>query len=129
MAKPTKCKATNRDGTPCRGTALPNETTCFAHSPQLAQQRKQWAIDAGKAKSNTARMRKRLGTGAATLALSEVDALLCIALKGVLTGKIEPGIATSAATVAKAITSVRASSDLEERLATLEQQAGMQVAS
>ncbi len=72
-------------------------------------------------------MRKRLGTGAATLALSEVDALLCLALKGVLAGKIEPGIATSAATVAKAITSVRSSSDLEERLAALEQRAGLKV--
>ncbi|MGI8545898.1 MAG: hypothetical protein ACR2M1_00965 [Gemmatimonadaceae bacterium] len=127
MDKPTKCTATNRDGTPCQGTALPNGTHCFAHDERLAQQRRQWAVDAGKAKSNAARMRKSLGTGAETLALSEVDALLCTALKGVLTGKLEPGIATSAATVAKSIMAIRTASDLESRLAQLEQRAGLQV--
>lgn len=129
MDKPTKCTATNRDGTPCRGTVLPNGTHCFAHDERLSEQRRQWAVDAGKAKSNAARMRKTLGTGVATLALSEVDALLCIALKGVLSGRLEPGVATSAATVAKSIMAIRTASDLESRLAALEQRAGMAVAS
>lgn len=107
---------------------MPGKSHCFAHDQDLAGQRKQWAKEAGRAKSNATRMKKRLGTGAARLTLREVDALLCLALKGVLAGEIEPGIATAAATVAKAISTIRTACDLDERLAVLEQRAGLKVA-
>ncbi len=127
MEKHPECTATRRDGHHCQGTPMPGKMFCFAHDPELRTQRHAWTTAAGKAKSNARRLKKSLGLDTATLTLTEVDALLCAALKGVLTGKIEPGIATSAATVSKAITSVRSLSTLEERLTQLEQRAGMQV--
>jgi len=125
VEKRTQCVATKRNGDPCRGIPLAGKPHCFAHDDDLAGQRKQWAKDAGHAKSNAIRLKKRLGTGASTLTLPEVDALLCLALKGVLAGEIEPGMATAAATVAKAITTIRTASEMDERLAALERQAGL----
>jgi hypothetical protein len=97
---------------------------CFAHDPELnARDRRQ---DAGRRKSHAARWKKKLGIGADPLALRDVDAMLCQALAGVLAGEIEPGTATAAATVARAIAAVRTASDFEERLAALEAAAGIE---
>ncbi|MGI8483473.1 MAG: hypothetical protein ACR2OU_04340 [Thermomicrobiales bacterium] len=127
MEKQPECTATRRDGHPCQGTPLPGKAFCFAHDPELREQRHQWTTAAGKAKANSRRLKKSLGLDTPTLTLVEIDALLCLTLKAVVSGKLEPGIATSAAGVSKAIMAIRTASDLEERLAALEQQAGMQV--
>jgi hypothetical protein len=57
--------------------------------------------------------------------LREVDALLCAALTSVLAGRIAPGVASSAASLGRAIVAVRQANDLEERLVTLEKAAGI----
>jgi hypothetical protein len=123
VGKQGQCAATKRDGSQCRGTSLPGKAHCFAHDPDLANARRQWTRDAGKAKSNKARMRKQLGDE--VLSLGEIDSLLCVALKGVLAGKIEPGVATTAATVAKSISQLRMAADIEKRLEEVEKQAGL----
>jgi hypothetical protein len=51
---------------------------------------------------------------------SEVDAALCSALSYVLTGNIEPGVATAASSIARTIVTVRTVTDLEKRLERLE---------
>jgi len=108
---------------------MPGKMFCFAHDPDLREQRQQWTTDAGRSKSNSRRLKKSLGLDTPTLTLTEIDALLCLTLKAVVSERIEPGIATSAAGVAKAIMAIRTASDLESRLAALEQRAGLQVAS
>ena len=57
--------------------------------------------------------------------LPEVDAALCKALTGVLAGELEPNIGTAAATIARAITSVRQVGELEQRLSALEERRGI----
>lgn len=126
MEKHPECTATRRDGHPCQGTPIPGKAFCFAHDPELRAQRHQWTTAAGKAKSNSRRLKKSLGLDTPTLTLTEIDALLCLTLKAVVSGRIEPGIATSAAGVAKAIMAIRTASDLESRLGALEQRAGIQ---
>jgi hypothetical protein len=62
---------------------------------------------------------------AAGMGLDEVDSALCKALTDVLSGALEPNIATAASTVGKAIVAIRAAGDLERRLSELELRAGV----
>jgi hypothetical protein len=43
----------------------------------------------------------------------------------VLSGKLEPNIATAAATVARTVSTIRTASEIESRIATLEAQVGI----
>jgi hypothetical protein len=118
-----QCTAITRDGSRCRGTPLPGKVFCFAHDPDLAGTRAAAAAAGGRNKANRARARKRVL--AAGLSLDEVDGALCQALLDVLDGTIEPGVATAAATVARSITAVRQAGEIEQRIAALEQAAGV----
>lgn len=118
MVNTGKCQGRNRRGGPCSATARTGRTWCVWHDPDLAAQRQQWNRNAGQAKSNTARAKKRLL--ASGMELPEVDSALCQALREVLSGAIEPGVASAAASLARAIVQVRTISDLEVRLAALE---------
>lgn len=55
------------------------------------------------------------------LELSEVDAAMCKALVDVLSGELEPGIGTAAATIARTVSAIRVAAGLEERLSALEE--------
>ncbi|HEV2128687.1 MAG TPA: hypothetical protein VGR22_08725 [Thermomicrobiales bacterium] len=119
MAKHEQCIGPTKSGQPCKGTPLPSKAYCFAHDPDLDNQRQSWVKQAGKAKSNKARMKKQLGDG--FLDMKDIDGMLCLTLKGVLAGKIEPGVANAAATVAKTIQGIRTTTDLQERLEAIEE--------
>jgi hypothetical protein len=97
---------------------LPGKPQCFAHDPDLDNQRQTWVTNAGRAKSNKARLKKQLGDG--TIDMKDIDGMLCLTLKGVLAGKIEPGVANAAATVAKTIQGIRTTADLQQRLEAVE---------
>jgi hypothetical protein len=114
----TQCKARNKTGEPCSAT-LYRDGYCRWHHPDLEAERQANRVAGGKAKSNVARARKRLKR----LELEDVDAALCTALVNVLNGSLEPGLATAAATVARAIHSVRSATEFERRLAELEARA------
>jgi hypothetical protein len=117
----TQCKALNKASEPCGGTHY-RDGWCYWHHPDLEPQRLSQRIAGGKAKANSARARKRIL--AAGMELPEVDAALCQALTDVLAGELEPNIGTAAATIAKAITSVRQAGELEKRVIALEAQKG-----
>lgn len=125
MADTSRCQGTNREGGPCSATPRTGKQWCIWHDPTLAEQRRRWNSEAGRAKSNASRARKRVLTGARDLA--EVDAALCLALDKVLAGDIEPNVATAAASLARAIVSARQASAFEDRLAELEVRAGLPV--
>jgi hypothetical protein len=57
------------------------------------------------------------------LTIDDLDAFLCRALVHVAAGKMEPGIGTSMATIARTITTIRSTGELERRLEELERQA------
>jgi hypothetical protein len=123
MADARRCIGTNRDGGPCSAMPRAGREHCQWHDPELAEARAQWKVAGGKAKSNSARARRKVL--AAGLHLHEVDAALCGALLDVLAGKIEPGVATAAATVARSIVAVRQAGEMEDRLAALEAASGL----
>lgn len=123
MVNTGKCQGKIRDGGPCSATRQPGKDWCIWHDPDLEEQRREWNRNAGKAKSNKRRARKRIF--AAGLELSEVDAALCRALTEVLDGTIEPAVASAAATISRAIVTTRQAGELEHRLAHLEAAAGL----
>ncbi len=116
-----RCTGTNRDGSPCSGQARPGRPWCSWHDPDLDGQRAGWRQKGGQSRSNKARARKRLPVE--SLTLQEVQGLLSVALKGVLTGRIEPGVANASASVARAIAALVQVGEMEARISALEEAA------
>lgn len=118
-----KCVHPTKAGKPC-SAAHYADGYCRWHHPDLEAQRQAERIAGGKAKASSVRARKKvLGGG---MDLAEIDAALCTALLNVLSGELEPGIATAAASVARTVSAIRAASDLEQRLSALEARAHAQ---
>ncbi len=59
------------------------------------------------------------------MTISDMDALLCLALKRVAAGTMEPNVGSTMATIAKTVVGIRATSDFEKRLEALEAAAGV----
>jgi hypothetical protein len=120
---PTQCRGTNKRGQPCSAYVPDGHTWCQFHDPALAGQRKQWSVKGGKSRSNRARARKELTTDALTP--KELVGSLSRAIRKLEEGTIHPASAGAMATVAKAITAIRQSAELEDRIRELEERAGI----
>ncbi len=59
------------------------------------------------------------------MTIDDLDALLCSALVKVAGGRIEPGVGSAMATIAKTVVAIRQASELERRLEELERAAGI----
>ena len=70
-----QCRATKRDGSPCRGSATGSNGMCWAHDPENAGQRRRLASKAGKSKPNRelADLKRRLSDLADAVLLGSVD--------------------------------------------------------
>jgi len=119
MDEPTRCQATNQAGKPC-SAAHWNDGWCRWHHPDLAEDRRAWSARGGAQRANKARAKKSLP--AELLTMEEVLAYLGITLRGVLTGKVEPGVGTAIANLARAMTTVAGASTLEQQLADMARQ-------
>lgn len=118
MANARRCLGTNKDGSPCSAQPRTGRGFCPWHDPALTDARAQWRARGGTNKSNRSRARKRaLGGGTDFRA---IDGSLCQALNDVLSGEIEPPVASSMATLARAIIAVRQANDLAARLEAVE---------
>ncbi len=113
----TQCLGTNKDSKPC-SAAVWKDHLCRWHHPELEAQRQAERVAGGKARSNRSRAKRQLADQVMTI--SDLDGLLCVALKQVASGRMEPGVGSSMATIAKTIIAVRAAGDLEQRLQALE---------
>ena len=113
-----KCKAPNRAGGPC-GAQHYRDGWCRWHHPELEAQRQAERAAGGHARSNKVRARRQLAE--AVLTINDLDGLLCRALVQVAAGKMEPGVGSAMATIAKTITTIRTTGDFEKRLQELEQ--------
>jgi len=122
MAHAGRCTATTKTGAACSASHY-RDGWCRWHHPDLEAERQAARVAGGKAKSTTARAKKRVLREARDL--RDVDAQLCIALDDVLAGRIEANVATAAASLARAIATVRQAGDLEARLEALEAAAGL----
>ena len=121
---PAQCRGTNAEGKPCSARAQPGLEWCQWHDPAREGERAQWRSQGGKARStrNTAaRELKRYATD-----MGSLKGTLFLALKRVSDGELEPNVGNSMATIARAIVAVSQSVEVEERLAALEQRAGVQ---
>jgi len=99
----------------------PGTTWCRWHDPNRESEREEWRRKGGVNRSNRARARKQLAD--TVLTIDDLDALLCRALVHVAGGRMEPGIGTSMAGIARTITTIRSTGELERRLEELERQA------
>jgi hypothetical protein len=102
---------------------LPGDRFCPWHSPAWADRRREWSAQGGTNRSNKRRAKKALP--AEPLTAAEIHSYLGLVFRGVIGGKLEPGVATAAANVARAMIAVRESSELEDRLDALEAAAGI----
>ncbi len=119
----TGCLGTNRDGGPCSGHVSEGQTWCQWHDPEREAERQEWRRRGGQRRSNKQRAAKQLSEQ--VLSIADLDALLCLALKRVGTGSMEPGVGSSMAGIAKTIVGIRTASDLERRIEELERSAGI----
>jgi len=55
------------------------------------------------------------------LSIDDLDAFLCSSMVKVAAGRLEPGVGSSMAGIAKTIVAIRQASDFEKRLQELEQ--------
>jgi len=104
-ATTARCRATTVTGSPCSAQPIRGDGYCYWHSPDLAVEREEARRRGGRGKSNKARARRQLPAEA--MSAEEVHAWLGIVFKRVIGGAMEPGVATAAANVARAMVVVR----------------------
>jgi hypothetical protein len=110
-----QCKAITKAGQPCKGTALPGDSFCFAHSPSLQGERASGRYKGGKGKATTARLRKLMPAD-----LRDTFELLQNALCETYAGNLEPRIATAMGSLASAMCRVLEAGELVARLDEIE---------
>jgi hypothetical protein len=110
-----KCSARNKDGTPC-GAAAWKDALCRWHHPDLEQQRAEGRRRGGMAKSNKARAKRQLPEA---MSHDELLGFVSLSIKGVLGGKVEPGVANAVANLARAFVTVAGVAEFEQQLAEL----------
>jgi len=59
------------------------------------------------------------------MSMSDMDAFLCASMVKVAAGRMEPGVGSAVATLARTVVAIRTASEIEARIATLESQIGI----
>ncbi len=118
----TGCRATNQAGRPC-SAAVWQDGWCRWHAPQLEQERREWSARGGRGKSNKQRAKKALPDN--VLTPTEVQGMLGLALRGVLAGRLEPGVANAAANLGRALVAVREATTLADEVAAIKEAIGL----
>jgi len=113
-----KCSGTTKAGLPCKAQALPDSAFCIAHDPARATELAEWRRRGGFAKSNRSRAKKALP--ADPLSNEQLHAWLGVVFRGVIAGRIEPGVGTASSTIARTMLELFRAIDLEVRIAELE---------
>jgi hypothetical protein len=118
----TKCSAIAKSGSRCQTPAVAGLSFCYLHAPEMAERRRAAAVKGGRNRSAKARAAKQIpeAMDAETLA-----GWLSLLFTSVLSGKVEPRVGTACAAIARTLHEVRHTTELEQRLAELEQAAGI----
>lgn len=119
---PTRCQATNQAGQPCSAQHW-RDGWCRWHSPELEHERREWSRAGGRGKSNKRRAKKALPDN--VLTPTEVQGMLGLALRGVLAGRLEPGVANAAANLGRALVAVREATALADEVAAIKEAIGL----
>jgi hypothetical protein len=116
------CCAIAKSGSRCRRPALAGKQHCLMHDPESAELRLEASRKGGRARSNAARAAKALPP-----AMTSDDLLVTLseAIRKVDRGELEPGPANAISSLARAMNSIRETTEIERRLSELEQRAGV----
>jgi hypothetical protein len=118
--KAERCQAVTKSGKPCSASVVA-DGMCAWHVPSWAERRRQWSAEGGRKRSNRARAAKDLPAGVITT--DELRGLVGLTIKGVLGGRIEPGIGRAVFDGARTyavVTEAGAVDELTRRLDELE---------
>ncbi len=113
-----QCTGLTKAGQRCRARALPESPFCVSHDPAKVTQLAAWRRKGGLAKANRVRAKKALP--AEPLTNEELHAWLGVVFRGVIGGRIEPGVGTATATIARTMAELSRVVDLEQRIVDLE---------
>ena len=119
MSKPP-CHGTRKDGAACRAPALPGSTLCWSHDPRqaevAAQARAAGAAKGGRLRALAAR-RSRLDTP------RQLMAFIAALAHDTLSGRVAPDVSRAVAYALSLQLRLLEASELEQRIAALEQRA------
>lgn len=121
--KPTRCQATNQQAKPC-GAEHYRDGWCRWHHPDLEGERRAWSAKGGSARSNKARAKRQLPDGA--MEIGELGAWLGVVFRRLIAGDVEPGVATAAASLSRAMVEVARAGHVEDRIIEIERQLGIE---
>jgi hypothetical protein len=113
-----KCQAIARSGSRCSSPPLAGSTYCWVHDPAAADRRVEASKKGGKARSNKARAAKQIPPA---MSAEDLAGWLSLLFTNVMAGRIEPKIGTACATIARTLHEVKHATELEERIAELEE--------
>lgn len=116
----SRCKATNKDGSPCSATPRSGRDWCRWHDPDFEARRQEERAAGGRARSNRSRARKHLLDG--RMSPQEIEGLVCRALIRAMTDQITPGMLSAIAAGARAYVAVHTAAEVDERLHDVEEQ-------
>jgi len=125
--KAEKCQSIAKSGHPCGATVVA-DGMCAWHAPSWADRRRQWSAEGGRKRANRERAKAAIPEA---LTADELAAFLSLAFKQVMTGRMEPGVGTAAAAIARtvvAVTEAAALQRLEDRIDELERLAARRLA-
>ncbi|HAP89876.1 MAG TPA: hypothetical protein DCR15_09060 [Arthrobacter bacterium] len=115
LATASACEGTRKDGSACKGQALPSSAFCWAHDPANQGKVAQARSAGGKARSRARRADRLLPA-----TLRPVVAQLLDAIGETHDGTLDARQASAMASLAGALVRVYQAGTLEERVAALE---------
>ncbi len=117
-----KCHAVSRSGRPCGATVVAPSGMCAWHAPEWAERRREWSRKGGEGRSNKRRAAKQI---AEPMTPAELQSLLGVVLRGVIAGRLEPGVANAAANLGRALVAVREATTLADEVAAIKEAIGL----
>ena len=117
-----KCQGITKGGSRCGRPVLAGRPFCLMHDPASTDVRREAGRKGGHARSNAARAAKAMP---AALTSDELLVTLSRAIDKVEKGELDPGPANAISSLARAMNSIRETTEIERRLSELEQRAGV----
>jgi hypothetical protein len=117
-----KCLAIAKSGSRCNRPALTGKTFCLMHDVDSDDARREAARRGGRSRSTKARAAKQIPPA---MSAEDLAGWLSLLFTNVMAGRIEPKIGTACATIARTLHEVKHATELEDRIAELEQRAGV----
>lgn len=115
-SRPSRCSERTTAGNPCRARPRPGRSVCFAHDPDLADQRAEARRRGGANSATVARQWRGMPEPVRDLLVGLIETF-----DEVRAGDVEPARASAVASVARAALSAWDAAVVEDRLDEIEQ--------